>query len=223
MRRLFDLLLSIISLIIVSPIFIVVMLILKFTGEGCVFFVQERVGEGGGRFGLLKFATMLKDSPNTGTVTAMNDPRILPAGRFLRAAKINELPQILNVVKGDMSIVGPRPLTEEAFHYYPEDVRAVIRRMKPGLTGMGTIVFRNEERILFESPKEKMACYAKDVIPLKGALEKWYYEHRSFWVDLKIVVATALAIAAPGARFYLKWFDIETLLKDSSLRAYFTN
>ncbi len=223
MKRLFDLLLSIISLIVVSPVFIVVMAILKFTGEGWIFFVQERVGEGGSCFGLLKFATMLKDSPNTGTVTAMNDTRILPVGRFLRATKINELPQILNVVKGDMSIVGPRPLTDEVFQYYPDEIKAVILRMKPGLTGMGTIVFRNEERILFESEKEKMVCYAKDVVPLKGALEKWYYEHRSFWVDLKIVVATALAIAAPGARFYLKWFDIEPLLKESSLRAYFIN
>jgi lipopolysaccharide/colanic/teichoic acid biosynthesis glycosyltransferase len=93
--------------------------------------------------------------------------------------------------------------------------------MKPGLTGMGTIIFRNEEQILFESKKENMKCYAEDVIPLKGALEKWYSEHRSFWLDLKIIVATALAIVAPGSRFYLGWFEVGELLEESTLRKYF--
>jgi lipopolysaccharide/colanic/teichoic acid biosynthesis glycosyltransferase len=100
-KRAFDLFLSVTALLLVSPVFIVVMPILKFTGEGWVFFVQDRVGMGNSRFGLLKFATMLRDSPKTGTVTARNDPRILPVGRFLRVTKINELPQILNVVKGN--------------------------------------------------------------------------------------------------------------------------
>jgi lipopolysaccharide/colanic/teichoic acid biosynthesis glycosyltransferase len=220
-KRLLDVGLSLFALILVSPVFIVVMPILKLTGEGWVFFVQQRVGMGNSRFGLLKFATMLRDSPKSGTVTARNDPRILPVGRFLRATKINELPQILNVVMGDMSIVGPRPLTDEGFRHYPSEIKEIIYKMRPGLTGMGTIIFRNEEQILFESKKEKMVCYAEDVIPLKGALEKWYFEHRSFWVDLKIIVATALAIVAPGARFYLKWFDVEGLLRASSLRGYF--
>jgi len=199
----------------------IVIPILKFTGEGWIFFVQERVGARGSRFGLLKFATMLRDSPKSGTVTARNDPRILPVGRFLRATKINELPQILNVVKGDMAIVGPRPLTDEGFQYYPEDIKAVILPMRPGLTGMGTIIFRNEEKILFESKKEKMKCYAEDVIPLKGALEKWYFEHRSFWLDMKIIMATALAIVIPDSKFYLKWFDIGPLLRQSTLSPYF--
>jgi len=220
-KRFFDLFLSVVALIIVSPIFIIVMPILKFTGEGWIFFVQQRVGRGDSRFGLLKFATMLRDSPKSGTVTARHDPRILPVGRFLRKTKINELPQILNVVKGDMAIVGPRPLTDEGFQHYADDIKAVIFKMRPGLTGMGTIIFRNEEQILFESKKEKMRCYAEDVIPLKGALEKWYFEHRSFWVDLKIIAATALAIVAPGARFYLGWFDVQPLLMKSTLRKYF--
>ena len=222
-KRFFDLFLSVVALIIVSPIFIIVMPILKFTGEGWIFFVQQRVGRGDSRFGLLKFATMLRDSPKSGTVTARHDPRILPVGRFLRKTKINELPQILNVVKGDMAIVGPRPLTDEGFQHYADDIKAVIFKMRPGLTGMGTIIFRNEEQILFESKKEKMRCYAEDVIPLKGALEKWYFEHRSFWVDLKIIAATALAIVAPGARFYLGWFDVQPLLMKSTLRKYFVD
>jgi len=221
-KRLFDLGLSIFALIVVSPIFLIVMPILRFTGEGWIFFVQERVGKINSRFGLLKFVTMLKDSPKSGTVTEKNDPRILPVGRYLRATKINELPQIVNVLKGDMSIVGPRPLPEEVFQHYSDDDKEVIYKMKPGLTGMGTIIFRNEEQILFESKKEKMQCYAEDVIPLKGALENWYFEHRSFWLDIEIIVATALAIAAPWSRFWLGWFDVGDLLKRSSLRHYYT-
>jgi lipopolysaccharide/colanic/teichoic acid biosynthesis glycosyltransferase len=177
-KRVFDLIASLIALILVSPVFMLVMPIIRFTGEGWVFFVQARVGIGNNRFGLLKFATMLRDSPKSGTVTARHDTRILPVGRYLRATKINELPQILNVVKGDMSFVGPRPLTDEGFQHYPIEIKEIIYKMKPGLTGMGTIIFRNEEQILFESKKEKMKCYAEDIIPLKGALEKWYFEHR---------------------------------------------
>ena len=97
----------------------------------------------------------------------------------------------------------------------------MIRQMRPGLTGMGTIIFRNEEQILFESKKEKMQCYAEDVIPLKGSLEKWYFEHRSFWVDMKIIMATALAIVAPGARFYLGWFDVAGVGEGVEFKAVF--
>jgi lipopolysaccharide/colanic/teichoic acid biosynthesis glycosyltransferase len=212
---------SLLALISVSPIFLVVIPVLRVTGERWVFFVQERVGKDNTRFGLLKFATMLRDSPKTGTITAKNDPRILPVGRYLRITKINELPQILNVIWGDMSIVGPRPLTDEAFQYYPENVKETILKMKPGLTGMGSIILRNEEDILYESKKEKMRCYAEDVIPLKGALEKWYFEHRSFWLDLKIIAATAALIVFPRTNFYIKWFQIEPLLRASCLSHYY--
>ena len=135
-KRVFDFVASLIALILVSPVFVIVMPILKFTGEGWIFFVQQRVGRGDSRFGLLKFATMLRDSPKSGTVTARHDPRILPVGRFLRKTKINELPQILNVVKGDMAIVGPRPLTDEGFQYYSEDIKAVIRQIAIEIDGV---------------------------------------------------------------------------------------
>lgn len=220
-KRFFDLTFAIAGLLLISPVFIIVIPLLRFTGEGWIFFVQDRIGMGGSRFGLIKFSTMLRDSPQTGTITAKNDPRILPVGRYLRALKINELPQILNVIRGDMSIVGPRPLTEEGFRYYPDEVKRTIGKMKPGLSGIGSIVFRNEETILFESKKEKMCCYAEEVIPLKGALEKWYFEHRSLWLDLKIIIATALAVFFPRTSFYLRWFDIDKLLCESPLRRYF--
>lgn len=223
MKRIFDLIIAVPALLVFLPFGLVIALILRFTGEGWIFFVQERVGLGASRFGLLKFATMLLDSPKSGTITSKHDPRILPFGRYLRVTKINELPQILNVIKGDMSIVGPRPLAEKEFFLYPDNIQEVIRKMKPGLTGMGSLFLRNEENILFESKKEKTQCYVEDVLPLKGTLEKWYFEHRSFWLDMKIIAATALAIVLPGARFYLGWFDVEALLRKSSLSAYFVS
>ena len=112
MERFFDVFLSSIALIFLSPLLLPIIIILKLTGEGEVFFMQERIGRNGRLFKLIKFATMLKNSPNlgTGTVTMKHDPRILPVGKFLRKTKINELPQLLNILLGDMSVVGPRLL-----------------------------------------------------------------------------------------------------------------
>ena len=122
MIRTFDLILSLIALVILCPLLLPVAFILRFTGEGEVFYVQERIGLHERPFGLFKFATMLKNSPHigTGTITVRNDPRVLPVGRILRKAKVNELPQLLNVLIGDMSVIGPRPLTQNHFgHYLP--------------------------------------------------------------------------------------------------------
>ena len=130
MDRFFDIIFSIFALLVFLPIFIIIILILKFTGEGEVFFLQERIGKGGKIFKLLKFATMLKDSPNigTGTVTMKNDSRILPVGKFLRKTKINELPQLLNILFGDMSVIGPRPLTPQTFKSYSFNIQETIKK-----------------------------------------------------------------------------------------------
>ena len=122
MERFFDILFSSFALLVLSPLLIPVVIILKFSGEGEVFFLQERIGKNGKLFKLFKFATMLKDSPNlgTGTVTMKDDPRVLPVGKFLRKTKINELPQLLNIFFGDMSVIGPRPLTAETFGSYSD-------------------------------------------------------------------------------------------------------
>ena len=117
MERFFDIFFSGLALLFLSPLLVPIFIILKFSGEGEVFFLQERIGKGGDVFKLFKFATMLKDSPNigTGTVTMKGDPRVLPVGKFLRKTKINELPQLLNIFFGDMSVIGPRPLTPKTF------------------------------------------------------------------------------------------------------------
>ena len=141
MQRFFDILFSSLAILVLSPLFIPVILILKFSGEGEVFYKQKRVGKSMKEFDLLKFATMLKDSENLGTrdITIANDPRILPFGKILRKTKINELPQLINILFGDMSVVGPRPLVMNTFKQYDGGSQKIISSVKPGLSGIGSI------------------------------------------------------------------------------------
>ena len=147
-KRIIDILLSLVALIILSPLLIPVCIGLLLTGEHYIFYFQKRIGYKNRDFYIWKFATMLKASPNLGTGlhTAKNDPRLMPLGGFLRKTKINELPQLINILIGDMSIIGPRPLVDKTFAPYPEHVKAVIYNVKPGLTGIGSIVFREDRK-----------------------------------------------------------------------------
>jgi lipopolysaccharide/colanic/teichoic acid biosynthesis glycosyltransferase len=156
------------------------MFVLRVTGEGEIFFPQSRVGRGGKHFKLYKFATMLKDSPNlaTGTVTVHNDPRILPMGGFLRKTKINELPQLINIFKGDMSAIGPRPQTQRCFDAFPLSSQDEIIKVRPGLSGIGSIVFRNEEEMMHAN-NDPDKFYDEIVMPYKGSLEEWYVSHKN--------------------------------------------
>ncbi len=205
-KRCLDLAVGIGFLLLFAPIFLGIVLVLRFTGEGEVFFLQERIGYKEQPFKIWKFATMLKNSPSSGTVTAAHDPRVLPFGRFLRWSKLNELAQILNIIAGSMSLVGPRPLTLECFDCYPDEVKHLVYQSKPGLTGIGSVVFRKEDDITARSGKPLMQSYREDVMPIKGALEAWYLQNRSLWVDLKIILLTALAIPFPGNRLHERWF-----------------
>jgi len=198
-KRFCDLLLSIIALFILSPIFLPIIILLRFTGEGHIFYYQKRIGYKGKYFNIIKFATMLQNSPNIGTglITLRNDPRLLPMGKFLRKTKINELPQIFNVIKGDMSIVGPRPLVDKTFNDYPENIRYKIYDSKPGITGIGSIIFRDEEYLLSNCKIPPQEYYEKVIAPYKGALEIWYNQHKSFFVDISIIFLTAWLIVFP--------------------------
>ena len=217
LKRTLDVFLSGIALIGISPILLLTTVILKLTGDGDIFFGQERLGRNKKPFVLFKFVTMQRGSEIVSSVTSPDDPRVLPVGRILRKAKINELPQLINVFVGDMSIVGFRPLVEESFDLYDEGTKACLLQMKPGLAGIGSIVFRDEEELLRRSPKEKMRFYEDDIIPLKGALELWYFKNRSFVLDLKIIVATTFAIIASKSTFYIGWFDLNEVLENSTL------
>ncbi|MCF7939488.1 MAG: sugar transferase [Spirochaetales bacterium] len=211
MKRLFDILMSSITLLIFLPFAIPIVIVLRLTGEGKIFYLQKRMGYGGEPFQLFKFATMLKDSPNLGPgdITVQNDPRVLPAGKFLRKTKLNEVPQILNILKGDMSIVGPRPLTPKNFAYYSEDDQKVVSSMRPGLTGIGSIVFRDEESIISASDKPVDQCYREEIAPYKAKLEQWYHTHRSFITDLLIIFVTAWVVINSKSTIYRKiWKDL---------------
>jgi lipopolysaccharide/colanic/teichoic acid biosynthesis glycosyltransferase len=217
LKRTLDVFLSGVAFLVISPVLILASVILKFTGEGEVFFRQERLGHNRKPFMLLKFVTMQRGSEKVSSVTSPDDPRVLPVGRVLRKTKVNELPQLINVILGDMSIVGFRPLVKESFDLYDDTTRKCLFQMKPGLTGIGSIVFRDEEELIRQSPKEKMRFYEEDIAPLKGALELWYFNNRSFILDLKIIIATALILVAGDSKFYLRWFDLRAIMEKSTL------
>ncbi len=195
-KRIFDLFVAIIAMLICLPFLIPIMIILKCTGEGEIFYLQDRVGTGNRLFPIWKFATMLKNSPNLGTgdVTVKNDSRVLPMGKFLRKSKINELPQIINVLNGTMSIVGARPLMPQSFEQYSDQVKAVIYNTPPGITGIGSLIFRDEETIIDRSGMDPRFFYEKFILPYKGDLEIWYQENKTILLDLKIIFLTAYLI-----------------------------
>lgn len=207
MQRLFDLLLSGAALLLLTPLLIPVMVALRLTGEGEVFFRQQRIGRSGKSFGLLKFATMLKDSPNlgTGTVTLKDDPRVLPLGRILRRSKINELPQLFNILLGDMSLVGPRPQTERCFKAFPLRSQQAIVRVRPGLSGLGSIVFRGEEELMYAST-DPDRFYDDVIMPYKGLLEEWYVDHTGFGMYLTCILLTAWVVLRPQSSLVWRIF-----------------
>jgi lipopolysaccharide/colanic/teichoic acid biosynthesis glycosyltransferase len=205
-KRFFDILFSFIALLILSPLLIPIMILLKLTGEHEIFYFQKRIGYKNREFNIWKFATMLKNSPNIGTgeVTLRNDPRVTPMGGFLRRTKINELPQVFNVLVGDMSIVGPRPLMRKSFELYTPEVQAVIYNTRPGITGIGSVIFRDEEKLVSES-KDMQATY-RDIFRYKGALELWYQQHISFYTDFMIIFLTAWQILFSESKLVYKVF-----------------
>lgn len=209
-KRLLDIVVSLTAIILLLPVFIPIIIVLRLTAEGEVFYFQERIGLKNTRFQIWKFATMLKNSMNmgTGSITLQNDFRVTTIGKFLRKTKINELPQIINILKGDISLVGPRPLVINDFEAYPEEIQKIIYSVKPGLTGLGSIIFRDEEKIISENyDKIDPHKYYKEVIaPYKGELELYYQDNQSLVTDFKIIFLTAWVIIFPESKLYKKWF-----------------
>ncbi len=211
LKRFFDFLSALFALLILSPLLIPIVIGLKLTGEGYIWYLQERVGHKNKLFNILKFATMLKNSPNMagGIITTKKDPRITPMGGFLRKSKINELPQLINILKGDMSVVGPRPVMQKSFNAYPDDVKKVIYNVPPGLTGIGSIIFRDEEELISQIKDQggdTWDFYINKIYPFKGKVEQWYQQNQSFLTDLKIIILTAWVILSPESELVYKWF-----------------
>lgn len=227
-KRTFDFTVSFIGLLFLAPLFLIIMVILKFTGEGEIFYLQERMGLNNKPFFIYKFATMLKDSPNMGnkSLTVRHDPRITKFGRLLRITKINELPQILNVIKGDMALVGPRPLLPISLQRYSLEVQSIIYTNRPGITGIGSLIFRDEELLVTaykDQGKDPAEYYRNYIFPYKGALEQWYYHNCSLIVDFKILFLTFWSLVKKDSKLVFKSLKglpekPETLTVDGVLR-----
>ena len=213
-KRIIDILIATIALIILSPVFIISIIILLLTGEHEVFYLQKRIGYKNRAFNIWKFASMVKNSPNIGTgeITLRNDPRVTGFGKILRMTKVNELPQIINVFMGHMSIVGPRPLMEVSFKLYPDEVQQKIYNCKPGMTGIGSIIFRDEEKLVSDAG-DPQAMY-RNIYLYKGTVELWYQKKASLYTDFKIIFLTAWSILFPQNQL------INKIFKDLPVRSF---
>lgn len=207
MIRIFDIIFSGLAILVLLPLLIPVVITLRLTGEGEVFFLQERIGKDGEIFNLFKFATMLKNSPaiGTGTVTMRGDPRVLPFGKLLRKTKVNELPQLLNIIFGEMSIIGPRPLTPQTFGAYSQSAQKVIKQVRPGLSGVGSIIFRDEEEIMYGATAS-VDFYVSTIAPYKGKLENWFVVNNSPKIYFLAIFVTAWAVVSPSTRLVWRLF-----------------
>ena len=150
---------------------------------------------------------MLKNSPNigTGTVTMRGDPRVLPVGKFLRKTKINEMPQLVNIFLGDMSVIGPRPLTTQTFGAYSENTQDLIKQVRPGLSGVGSIIFRDEEAIM-HGATASVDFYVSVIAPYKGALEEWFVLNKSLYIYFVAFFVTAWAVLIPSTKIAWRVF-----------------
>lgn len=207
-KRTVDLVFALVSLVLLGVLLLPLMVWLRFSAEGDVFYRQKRVGYRNQPFMIWKFASMLRASPHlgTGSLTVRNDPRVTRPGRFLRKTKLNELPQLLNVLTGEMTFVGPRPQMKEDFDVYPPHVRSKIYSAKPGITGIGSVIFRDEERLLSQPGRDPKAFYAQYIAPYKGEVELWYIENCSFVTDFKIILLTLAVIMRPNISLWHKAF-----------------
>lgn len=196
--RFLDFIASVFALLLLSPILLLICVILKLTGEGEIFYIQRRIGKGGQEIGLIKFATMIKSSVDEGSgeLTLPGDYRILPVGKVLRKSKLNELPQLINILKGDMGLIGPRPQTPRYFSCFSDDQANEIIKVRPGLSGVSSIFFRDEER-LFQGVVDPHAFDRKVIMPFKGELETWYVRNRKWWLDLYLLLLTVIVVIFP--------------------------
>ncbi|QYZ67967.1 MAG: sugar transferase [Gammaproteobacteria bacterium (ex Lamellibrachia satsuma)] len=195
-KRLFDLLLTLPGLLLLLPLMAVIALWVRLDSPGPVLFRQQRVGRGGVSFALLKFRSMRVDAEKLGPkVTVGADPRITRSGQLLRKSKLDELPQLFNVVMGQMSLVGPRPEVPEYVAHYPAEIHDKVLSVLPGITDLASIEFRNENAML-EGADDPVATYLNEIMPIKLDYYVSYVEQRSLWLDLKIIFRTFWAVVS---------------------------
>jgi lipopolysaccharide/colanic/teichoic acid biosynthesis glycosyltransferase len=191
-RRLLDLFASLIGLILLLPLFALIAVAIRLDSPGPVLFRGQRVGRDGFQFAIYKFRTMVTDADQQGPgITVAGDLRVTRVGRLLRRSKLDELPQLINVLRGEMSLVGPRPEDPRYVMLYTPEQRRVLS-VRPGLTSPASLIYRHEEELLGGEDWER--TYLQKVMPAKLRIELEYLEHRSVWRDLTVVVQTVLAL-----------------------------
>lgn len=192
MRRPLDVAIAAVALIVCAPALLVVIVLVRLSGRGPVIFRQERIGRDGQPFEIMKFRTMRAGAAGL-SITTQHDHRITRVGRWLRATKIDEIPQLVNVLIGDMSLVGPRPELARYVDLWPETARSEILRVRPGITDPASIAFRNESAIL-SAADDPERCYVEEILPRKVELYRRYVAERSTSGDLRILGRTAVAV-----------------------------
>jgi lipopolysaccharide/colanic/teichoic acid biosynthesis glycosyltransferase len=193
-KRLFDLVAASLGLALLAPLLVLIAAWVKLDSPGPVFYRQQRVGRGGVLFDIFKFRTMFVRPPDLCQLTVGHDRRVTRAGRFLRHYKLDELPQLLNVVQGTMSLVGPRPEVPRYVACYPPQVRALVLSVAPGITDWASILYK-EESVLLGRAADPEKTYVETILPAKLEYYVRYVRERNFWLDLRIICRTLAAIA----------------------------
>jgi len=197
-KRLFDLFFSLTGLLMLLPVFLMIAVWIRLDSPGPVFFRQVRVGQFGNPFRIFKFRTMYADAEVIGRkITVEGDPRITRAGHFLRKLKLDELPQLLNVLKGEMSLVGPRPEVSRYVEFYPEEIRTQVLSVRPGITDIASILYKDENIVLGDAADPE-ATYVTVVLPEKLKHYVRYVSERTLWLDFKIILMTLREILRQG-------------------------
>lgn len=193
LKRCFDVISSLVGLILISPVFLIVPLLIKLDSKGPIFLKQRRIGKDGKQFIIYKFRSMVQDADKIGSqITAGNDSRITRVGKILRRYEIDELPTLINVLKGDMSIVGPRPEVPEYLKHFDNLKYREVLSVRPGITDLGTMAFRDEAKYLNDQNHEEI--YEKQILPQKLDLYLEYVHNNNFCFDLKIILETIVLI-----------------------------
>ena len=201
-QRFFDILFSLLAIIALSPILLISAIGLRLTGND-ILYRQPRVGVGGKYFDIYKFTTMVQNSEKmgAGTITLKGDARVLPIGKFLRKSKLNELPQLFNILKGDMSVIGPRPQDSIGFNAFNKEDQSRIIKVRPGLSGIGSIFFRDEEEMIDRAKvDDKKKFYIESISPYKGKIEAWYVDNQTISIYFLLIYLTLYIVICSSCK-----------------------
>ena len=201
-----DILFSILGILISAPLLLISVILIFISGETSPVYLSYRIGKGGKLFRMFKLRTMSRKKPSKSPLTAYNDNRINFFGRLLRFSKIDELPQFFNILNGDLSFVGPRPMLPEVYMFYSDKTREKLNPLRPGVTGIGSIVFRDEASLFKKVRGSHERFYKDNIAPAKAELELWYTKNRSFVIDFKILTLTVVALLYGKVKSLKRYF-----------------